>query len=700
MSIDFGELRDLELEDEEQREWWEANRQELTRSEKDELFHRIFDEQPFHYLRLIIELSLDNLDNPPRLVENLERLVPHIDGDLAWRDLYDAFRSRVDGNEDLSWDIYELLIETDDEWLTWMAGVALAQLPENQMRETTLDLLQADAGTKVRAGLQATLEQYQGQELPEEYISAFRGLALESEPATLQELVRANVVLFEENNQLWDMTVDIAERNPETIPWISRRFASKIEDEHLEEYIQILKHGIENGQDVDLTHANHFLQSNFAHATNTLAEFTIWLDNRDVLTSNRLAEDVSRENPEYLPELFRRLDDYEHPLKGQFSFIHAGRSRPDELVQLILDNYDEENSLFYLELLRKALGELFEHDDTHRSTVEDIYEFLVEHFSSEQFVHDLDRDRLNLDDPDAYDEERALGELREFLIELHTIRDFDDEILDTLDEYESLSAHFHDLVETRIETGTPHPFLYLLRDEMRELDFLEDNWDRIPQDKRDDLLASTGFYDFLSEIMFYIHLDNQSVAFEPEVPLHDWQTDEPKGNVDLVVDDIFIDIYRPEAWTPLALSNRGRFIPNNAESKILGKFKSKFLGTREMADNPCFIALDIDRSEIDREQVVAALLGSMQVRIYYDEETGETVGEDYVRNTDERLEGDYYLLDKHLNGVIWYETDLVEGEDGVMPALDLGVVPNPEHEDGESNFELCQKLERSLTAGS
>ena len=46
MSIDFGELRDLELEHEEQREWWEANRQELTRSQKDKLFHWIFDEQP------------------------------------------------------------------------------------------------------------------------------------------------------------------------------------------------------------------------------------------------------------------------------------------------------------------------------------------------------------------------------------------------------------------------------------------------------------------------------------------------------------------------------------------------------------------------------------------------------------------------------------------------------------------------------
>jgi hypothetical protein len=507
MSIDFGELRDLELEDEEQREWWEANRQELTRSQKDKLFYWIFDEQPFHYRWLVIELSLDNLKNPPRLVDDFQRLAPHIDGDLAWQEFYDAFRSRVEGHEDLMWDIYEHLIETDDEWLTWMAGVVLAQLPEDQMRETTLDLLHADEGTKVRAGLQATLEQYQEQELPEEYISAFRGLALDSESATLQELIRANVVLFEENNQLWDMTVDIAERNPETIPQISRRFASKIENEHLEEYIQILKHGIENGQDVDLAHVNQFLQSKFANATETLAEFTIWLDNRDALTSNRLAEDVSRENPEYLPELFSRLDDYEHPLKGQFSFIHAGRSRPAELVQLILEEYDEEKSVFYLELLRKALGELFEHEDTHLSTVEDIYEFLVEHFSSEQFVHALDRDRLNLDDPDVYDEERALGALREFLIELHTIRDFDDELLETLNEYESLSDHFYDLVATRIETGSPHPFLYLLRDERKELDLLENNWDRIPQDKRDDLLASTGFYDFLSEIMFYLHLD-------------------------------------------------------------------------------------------------------------------------------------------------------------------------------------------------
>lgn len=697
MSIDFEELRTLKLDKEAQREWWKANCAELTQSEKGQLFQWVIDERRFTFLPLVIELTLNNLDNPPRFVEDLERLAPYIDNDLSWRELYDAFRDRLAGREELATEIYKRLIETNDAWLSWMAGVAIGQLSEDQMRSTALNLLSSDDGDKVRAGIQATLEQYQGRELPEEFITKFWEVAEEQDSATLLDLIRANATLFEENEQLWDATVSIGERTPETIPSISHQFANKIEDDHLDDYIHLLKHGIETGHDINISQANHFLQSNFSHATEAMAEFTIWLDNRDVLTSNRLAEDVSEANPQYLPELFNRLDDYEHPLKGLLTFTHAGRSRPVDLVQLCLENYDEENSVFYLELLRKALGEVYEDVGDHRSTIERVFEFLVEHFSSEPFLNDLDRNRLNLDDEDSYDEERALAELREFLLELHSMRDFDDELLDTLEEYESLSEHFYDVVETRIATGTPHPFLYLLRDDSRELDYLEDNWDRIPPDKRDDLLSSTGFSDFLSETKFFVDLDEQGIDFETEVPLHHWQTDEPKGNVDLVIDDIYIDIYRPDIWTPLSLSNRVRSIPNNAERKILSKFKSKFLGTREMAENPCFIALDIGRSEIDEEQVVAALHGSLQIRIYYDEATGETVGEEYTRDPDERLEGDFDFLDYHLNGVIWYRTSLQAEEERVRPVLELGVVPNPEHDDGEENIELCKELENTLS---
>lgn len=96
MDINFEKIEDLELQKEEQVGWWSENGAELGAEERDELFDWIIDQGRFHYLELLIELTLDNLDDPPTSAEDLRRIAPQIDGDLAWGQLYDEYRERLE----------------------------------------------------------------------------------------------------------------------------------------------------------------------------------------------------------------------------------------------------------------------------------------------------------------------------------------------------------------------------------------------------------------------------------------------------------------------------------------------------------------------------------------------------------------------------------------------------------------------------
>lgn len=696
MGINFEEIEELELQREEQVEWWSENGAELGAEERDELFDWIINQGRFHYFELLIELTLDNLDDPPTFAEDLHRIAPQIDSDLAWSQLYDEYRERL-GEEDVSAEsIFNELQDANEEWLAWMGGVALGKLPERDMRDEIIDLLESRETEDVQAGIQSVVEQYQGRDLPDKIVEAFREISERSEPRQNHLLVQASVNLFKENPEIWDLTARIGQENPEIIPVIAERFASEIEDEHLNDFLALLRIGLESESPLDKSHALYFIHQKFSNRTEELVDFTIFLDNQNDLTPNHFVENVSEANPEYLPALFERVKESDEPFRSLFSLTFAARPRPDELIDLCIQHAEDVDDPFLREVLIKALGELFDESGTHRATMVDLFEFFDERYSDEPFVRSLDREKLNLDDPDAYDETRVVDEMKDYLFLLQSDRSFDQNLLATLNRYESLSDHFRDRVEAKLEQEDYYPLFYLLRDDRPELQFLEEHWKDIPESKRSALLSTAGFSDFLSEIKFLVAIGENGVEYDVEVPLHHHESGDIIGDVDLVVDGCYIDLLRPETWKPLSLSNQAKSIPNNAESKILSKFKGKFLGAREMTEKPCFIALDLERTEIESIQVEEALHGSLQIQIFYDEETGEMVEERLTRDPEQRLEGEYDFLDTYLNGVIWFKTTLKDTEEGIKPDIELGVVPNPEHEDGESNMQLCEDLEELL----
>ena len=108
-----------------------------------------------------------------------------------------------------------------------------------------------------------------------------------------------------------------------------------------------------------------------------------------------------------------------------------------------------------------------------------------------------------------------------------------------------------------------------------------------------------------------------------------------------------------------------------------------------------FIALDISQSEIQPEEVISSLYGSMQIQLQFNRETGEVVDERPSRDRDESLEG-WDLLDDNLNGVIWYTARITSSESSPQLEVEGDVVPNPHHQDGEDNFDLCESLSERL----
>lgn len=314
MGIDYSELEALELDREGQAEWWHANGSALSADEQDDLFEWLVSEDKFSYLDLIIELTLANVEDPSAFVADLERLEPLIDGDLAWSQLYDAFRDRLDGNEQLAGNIYHALIDEEGEWLMWLAGVALGYQAEDVVYDESLALLTADEPNTVRAGIQAVIEQYQDRELPEEHVEAFHEVAARPDLVLKQEILRANAVLLEENEQLWQLTVEIGEETPETVPVIVNRYAGKIDSEQLDEFLAVLKHGVEAGEAVNTSRASYFLHSRFAEQSESLADFVIWLSEHDLYEAGRVATEIAKENQAFWSVLDGRRDEFPNPV--------------------------------------------------------------------------------------------------------------------------------------------------------------------------------------------------------------------------------------------------------------------------------------------------------------------------------------------------------------------------------------------------
>lgn len=391
MTIDYSEIDELRVDSDGQLEWWNQHGAGLTDEERDELFEFIVDQNKWSYLDLLIELSLTNLDDPDQFVEDLERLKPYIDGDLAWGMLYDEFRERIEDRHDLAKSIYDQLISRDDEWLSWVGGVALGNQQEDSVREESLSLLGADSENKVRAGIQAIIEQYQNRSVPDNHIEALFKIADRDNSTLTQEILRANAVLFIENDTLWDLTVRIGQSNPGTIPAITRRFGSKIDENQLSEFIALLEQGLEEGQPVDISQVSYFLHSRFADQSDLLADFVVRLSEYNLYESGRLAMEITKENPAFQSYLKERRSDFQNEffanrvLSETREYVDEGISELARLLEAAFEEDDPQTKGALLEDSAEQLIDLvdaFEYARNVTATEEEIDVMVHNHFDS------------------------------------------------------------------------------------------------------------------------------------------------------------------------------------------------------------------------------------------------------------------------------------------------------------------------------
>ena len=66
------EIEDLKNKREDQRAWWSENKDNLTEERKNNLFEYVAENHKFNFLRLLIEMTLDNLEDVEKLLEELK----------------------------------------------------------------------------------------------------------------------------------------------------------------------------------------------------------------------------------------------------------------------------------------------------------------------------------------------------------------------------------------------------------------------------------------------------------------------------------------------------------------------------------------------------------------------------------------------------------------------------------------------------
>lgn len=671
--------------------WWDNHQDHLTQEQCDKLFDWIIDE-PFAYFPLVIRLTLDTADTAPELAENLKRLSPHIDADLAWGEFYTAFRETMQDNPDLAQKLYrELPVDTED-WTHPIVGPVIADLPRDDAMNELCRLLESHEETKVKAGIRGLMATFENTELPPKLVDSLVQLA--DDPTFHEYVLQANSAVFTANPDLWELTHEIGRTHPDYIPQILQQYGRYIEHDHLADYLALAEHGMAEDTIDDIP--VHYLYMDFADATDQLADFTVRLTEHRLTTAKQLVDHIADENDAILPALFERIDAFPSEFHAVETVFAAGEDNPAQLVDLVIDQYDTGHRRVMIQILQKAVGELFFATSYERSIAITIADFITS-LDAPAFVRSVDYALIEQEpDDDEHHNKEVYYHLYNVLNDHLDNREYNQSTLTRLDEYPQLKGHFHRRLTRKIHQGTYHPMLNLLRNDAETyLQFLEENWHRIPSAKQQQLLGD-AFESTLSEIGFLCWLDTEGLSYDIDVPLHDHQTgNELEKDVDIVVDGNYIEIRAPQTWRNLEVANSPVGIPNTAYDKIADKFKSDYAGSAELTSEPVFIALDITQSEIFPEDIVASLYGSLKIQLTYDTDTGQAVDDRPIRDPDEALQG-WSLLDDNLNGVVWYTVRITTDTDGTQKLqVDGDVVPNPHHKD-EDNAQYCSTLADTL----
>jgi hypothetical protein len=381
MEVHFEKLEDLRFDPDQQVQWWDKNKTNLTDEQVNEIFNWATEEK-FSYLELLIEITLENVSDPELLVQDLERISPYVDQDIAWGKLVKEFKSRLNGNPELAKEIYQKLINHDDDWLIWLAGSALANTPEDYCYDQIIELLRSDNIDKTSAGVQAIILAFDEEDIPDQIVGELISISERDEDEYLYQFINASRASFLQNDALWERTVELGEEHPSIlIGSIISNFAGKIEDRHFDDFLSLIKMGLESESDINIQRASYFLHSRFSNRIDDLTSFVIWLSEYDLYEAGRLAREISEESPAFYAKLERNKDKFsssffaETVLSESKEYVDPDISELSRLLEAALSETDPNKKGDLLEEAASHLVSLiedFEHKMNIRATEEEI----------------------------------------------------------------------------------------------------------------------------------------------------------------------------------------------------------------------------------------------------------------------------------------------------------------------------------------
>lgn len=697
----YESLKQNRYEREEQKKWWDEHKNKLSDKQLDDLFEWTVQEK-FGYFPIVVGITLDTAGNVEELITNLERLSEHIDNNLTWNEFFSALEDKLkDKSTQFTRDLYQEILSREHEGVKEYIGVVMSELPEDEVESDVLQFLQSREADKVKMGIVGLINSFKGEKISEKIVEELDELA--ENPTFHVDILRASMSLLENNPSLWDLIMRIGRNNPSTIQNIidlyhRYLYGKAFNQAYLQDYLELLEIGLENDAIHDLK--DRHLYMDFSNETNHLADFVITLSKYKPISAKNFAEYSAEKNEDILTALFQRMEEFSDISRASEIIFKAGKKYPKRMVNLVIENYDVSFRIGMLKLLQKSIGELYFSSKYERDIAISIANFL-ESLDEPTFCRPMKREKIekeidDIDDKKDHNKD-VFYHLHNLLYDYLNNRKYDHSTLNKLNSYPKLKSHFENRLSKKIDQKTFHPMLEVLDFPMSDLlQFLEKNWDKIPQAKRQALLGP-AFETTLSEIYFLIWAKNRDLNLDSvDVNLHSYEDgEEMEKDVDVVLDGYYIEIYQPELWRELEVSNSARMVPNRASKKILNKFRNDLLGSEELSQKSIFIALDIRKSEIQSLEIISSLYGGLNVRIIRDQETGEIIDEGTVRDPEDSIKG-WKILDKNLNGVIWYIPQVKEDDEGdVVLDLDGKVVPNPRHKN-DDNFEYCETLNEKL----
>lgn len=690
--MSFNELEDIYTR-EDQKEWWKNNRDNLSRDQKHELLDWIINDGIHNTFCVFKQVILEASDNPQEIIERLKVATEQADGDLAWGSFHKDLREEIEGKTEINREVYSKLKSKYSD-ISRLFGYAFLCKSDMKTEEEILELLDSREEVKVTVGVSSTLLKYE--QIPSSINEELQNM-LEGEEHVIHVL-RAYTEFFTQNNEIWEKLVEIALNHEEHLPYIVQNTQFKIQNQHLEEFTEIVKHGIE--EEILEESPIHIYYSEFPERTDQAIETTLCLLDKNNYNAQILAENIGEENSDFAERLLEERNRTDNKFGLNNTILKAGKSNPEIFIDAIIEEYSEDEREFFLELLQKTIGELYQSDNYHRDAAKHIATFLEDTVGIRDFIDQPNWNLIEVNpvQPKEHNQE-VFKQLNEIVQQLKYRRNFDQSILNQLANYSNLDNYYYDLLAEKIQEGTYHPFLGHLKNDSLILKFLEENWDRIPPEQKEGLTWDRAFNDFISEIKLTLWLMDQSIEVENDVDLHESQSGEiDERDVDIQFNDNYIDVKNPKMMEELKMSNEAISIPNNAVKKIYNYFDHKFMNTEELYNERTFLALDLSGTEMGSEQIISALHGGQQVHL------GKKEGEDVLRelgasrNIDSSISGEHVytnILENHFDGVIWFKPRILEEDEDVYIKMSGDVVPNPLHQD-DATDEYCGQLAETI----